>query len=113
MKPAVWNHINIAHLFANRKTTQDILEFLKNTEVGNRKTEKELRKQEEKRDETWGWRDEPGEYERESEGNEEETENEDSEEEQEESNVTQNVRMRMDHSERRERRERIMAEDNG
>jgi hypothetical protein len=110
MKPTVWNRINIAHLFANRKTTQDILEFLKNTEMGNRKTEKELRKQEEKRDETLGWRDEPGEYERESEGNEEETENEDSEEEQEESNVTQNVRMRMDHS---ERRERIMAEDNG
>jgi hypothetical protein len=113
VKPAVWNHINIAHLFANRKTTQDILEFLKNTEVGNRKTEKELWKQEEERDVTWGWREEPGEYERESKGNEEETENEDSEEEQEESNVTHNVRTRMDHGERRERRERIMAEDNG
>jgi ribonuclease HI len=113
MKPAVWNHINIMHLFANRKTTQDILEFLKNTEVGNRKTEKELWKQEEERDETWGWREEPREYKRKSEGNEEETENEDSEEEQEESDVTQNVRTIMDHGERRERRERIMAEDNG
>jgi hypothetical protein len=81
--------------------------------VGTRKTEKELWKQEEERDVTWGWREEPGEYERESKGNEEETENEDSEEEQEESNVTQNVRTRMDHGERRERRERIMAEDNG
>jgi hypothetical protein len=40
MKPAVWSHINIVHLFANRMTIQDILGFLKNTEVGNRKTEK-------------------------------------------------------------------------
>jgi hypothetical protein len=103
MKPAVWNHKNIAYLFANRKTIQDILEFLKNTDVGNRKTEQESWKQEEERDETWGWREEPGDYERESEGNEEETENEDSEEEQEESTVTQNVRMTMDHSKRRER----------
>jgi hypothetical protein len=45
----------------------------KNTKVGNRKTEKELWKQEEERGETWRWREEPGEYERESEGNEEET----------------------------------------
>jgi hypothetical protein len=72
-----------------------------------------LWKPEEERDEIWGWREEPGEYKRESEGNGEETESEDSEEEHEESNVIQYVRTRMDHGERRERRKRIMVEDNG
>jgi hypothetical protein len=51
--PAAWRHKGIEHIFAKRRETKDILKFLEETEVRNRKSEKEVLYREEERDELW------------------------------------------------------------
>jgi hypothetical protein len=53
----VWHHRKVCHLFASRECTAALLEFIENTEVGNRKEEKEMKIREEERDEEMGWED--------------------------------------------------------
>jgi hypothetical protein len=45
----------MAHMFENKDCTEDILKFLKVTEVGNRTKEKEKKERDEERDEVNGW----------------------------------------------------------
>ena len=48
-------HTCIPLLFANRKATKAILDFLEQTEVGNRVPERTREEHEEGRDAAWGW----------------------------------------------------------
>jgi hypothetical protein len=112
VKPAVWNHINIAHLFANRKTTQDILEFLKKHRGGQQENRKRIVETRRRKGRNMG-------LERRTRRVRERKRRK------RRRNRDRGLRrgtrrkqcntecMIIDHGERRERRERIMAEDNG
>jgi hypothetical protein len=41
IKPGLWSHNDMAHMFENKECTEYILKFIKETEVGNRTKEKD------------------------------------------------------------------------
>lgn len=55
IKPGLWNHNDMAHMFENKDCTEYILKFIKETEVGNRTKEKEKEQRDNERDELNGW----------------------------------------------------------
>ncbi|KAI5789374.1 hypothetical protein FPQ18DRAFT_391918 [Pyronema domesticum] len=55
IKPGLWSHNDMAHMFENKECTEFIMKFIKETEVGNKTKEKDQEEKDEERDGDNGW----------------------------------------------------------
>jgi hypothetical protein len=55
IKPGLWSHNDMAHMFEDKEWTEIILKFIKETEVGNKTKEKDQEEKDEETDGINGW----------------------------------------------------------